>query len=183
MLQLGPIKIINTRLFGTPSPLPLAKQDSKVGALVKYFLSVVIDHVSSSSSHAAPSSASLSAAHDSLNSAQCRRMKILILDGELPPHALGHGDRAHRQQSKQTFRLGPTAPASLPPAVLLLPRVLQCQDDPSWLGGRTPGSAQKHSTKFSTQSQTLCHLPTSEASPPKTSSPPSIGSTTEQKPR
>ena len=84
---------------------------------------------------------------------------------------------------KQTFRLGPTAPASLPPAVLLLPRVLQCQDDPSWLGGRTPGSAQKHSTKFSTQSQTLCHLPTSEASPPKTSSPPSIGSTTEQKPR
>ena len=86
VLQLGPIKIINTRLFGTPSPLPLAKQDSKVGALVKYFLSVVIDHVSSSSSHAAPSSASLSAAHDSLNSAQCRRMKILILDGELPPH-------------------------------------------------------------------------------------------------
>ena len=81
--------------------------------------------------------------------------------------SLGHGDRAHRQQSKQTFRLGPTAPASLPPAVLLLPRVLHRQDDPSWLGGRTPGSAQKHSTKFSTQFQTLCHLPTSEASPPK----------------
>ena len=81
--------------------------------------------------------------------------------------SLGHGDRAHRQQSKQTLRLGPTAPASLPPAVLLLPRVLHRQDDPSWLGGRTPGSAQKHSTKFSTQSQTLCHLPTSEASPPK----------------
>ena len=62
---------------------------------------------------------SASAAHDSPNSAQCRRMKILILDGELP---LGHGDRAHRQQTKQTFRLGPTAPASLPPAILLLPR-------------------------------------------------------------
>ena len=122
---------------------------------------------------------SASAAHDSPNSAQCRRMKILILDGELPPHwamATAHiGSKVSRR-----FVSGQLL---LPPAVLLLPRVLHRQDDPSWLGGRTPGSAQKHSTKFSTQSQTLCHLPTSEASPPKTSSPPSIGSTTEQKPR